>query len=180
MEVEDNVVDLKKEGDMPKVSEGGRGLNKGLVKTISIIAILFSVIAFIGVVVLMVQGPQYRERISSLESVQAGNGERLSTMESVQDGMAKMVILNDIQTGLLKARIFIEENDFPRAGIEIERLQTILRKKTSTSTEDEKVRFEDLYGSLEELRGEIRKGPSPLTKLFRESQKKAAALLQIP
>ncbi len=162
---ENNVIDLNKKEELPKKKERAKGPGMGLTEIISVIAIVFSVIAFIGIVVLSVRGLQY--------------GEKLSTVESLQDGMGKMVILNDIQTGLLNARVFVEENDFSRAGTEIERIQAILRENTLAETE-EKTRLEALYRSLEELRAEISKGPSPLTRLFRESQKKAAALIGIP
>lgn len=162
---ENNVIDLNKKEELPKKKERAKGPTMGLTEIISVIAIVFSVIAFIGIVVLSVRGLQY--------------GERLSTVKSLQDGMGKMIILNDIQTGLLNARVFVEENDFSRAGTEIERIQAILRENTLTETE-EKTRLEALYRSLEELRAEINKGPSPLTRLFRESQKKAAALIGIP
>lgn len=162
---ENNVIDLNKKEELPKKKERAKGPGMGLTEIISVIAIVFSVIAFIGIVVLSVRGLQY--------------GERLSTVKSLQDGMGEMVILNDIQTGLLNARVFVEENDFSRAGTEIERIQAILRENTLAETE-EKTRLEGLYRSLEELRAEISKGPSPLTRLFRESQKKAAALIGIP
>jgi hypothetical protein len=162
---ENNVIDLNKKEELPKKKERAKGPGMGLTEIISVIAIVFSVIAFIGIVVLSVRGLQY--------------GEKLSTVESLQDGMGKMVILNDIQTGLLNARVFVEENDFSRAGTEIERIQAILRENTLAETE-EKTRLEALYRSLEELRAEISNGPSPLTRLFRESQKKAAALIGIP
>lgn len=163
---ENNVIDLNKKEELPKKKEKAKGPGMGLTEFISVIAIVFSVIAFIGIVVLSVRGLQY--------------GEKLSTVESLQDGMGKMVILNDIQTGLLNARVFVEENDFSRAGTEIERVQSILRENRLANTEGAKARQDALYRSLEELRAEINKGPSPLTRLFRESQKKAAALIGIP